>query len=104
MTEPFPCGHTRRITIGGQCAECTRYAPPRPSADTMMPPEEWCRSYGVAIIDPSGWHAAGAPSFDEPCTLRTFWTYALRSARADPDARGWNGMFRDMRYAEEASH
>lgn len=28
-SEPFTCGHTRRITIAGQCAECTVYPPPR---------------------------------------------------------------------------
>lgn len=81
--QALPCGHTRRITISGQCGECTVYPPQRPPADMAMPPEEWCCAYDLDIVDPDGWRGRSDPAWDEPITLPDFWSrFIVSTARA----------------------
>lgn len=98
----FTCGHTRRITIGGQCGECTIYPPRRPPADMAMPPGQWCRAYGVTILDPDGWRHADAHPWDEPVTLAEFWRRAARST-IDAASPGWAGISRDLKAQAEGT-
>lgn len=99
---PQQCDHARRITIGGKCAECAcgNHQPQRPPADMMMPPEEWCRSYGVHIHDADGWRGNDVRGWDEPVTLVEFERRALRST-VDVANPAWIGVSRDARQCEQ---
>jgi hypothetical protein len=101
--DEMPCGHTRRIMIGGKCGECTIYPPSRPTHDTTMPPEEWCRAYGVSVLDPDGWRGQDARDWDDPITLLEFERRALLST-ADLVNPGWAGVSRDARLCEQDAY
>jgi hypothetical protein len=83
ITEAFPCGHRRRITIGAQCAECTVYPPPRAPG---LPPE------GLAYADAdmldcfSNWLAEMVMYGEPLSSVRRKVSSILASAGAGPEA------------------
>lgn len=48
-------------------------------APERRPPEEWCESYGLVVLDPDGWRSPDAPDWHEPISLAEFWERVARS-------------------------
>lgn len=74
-------------------------APERLAPDMKLTPGEWCRAYGVRVLDPDGWRAEGAPEWVEPITLVEFERLAGKST-TDAASPGWEGVSRDARLCE----
>lgn len=68
--------------------------------DTTMPPQEWCRAYGVSVVDPDGWRGDDAHDWNAPITLVEFERRALAST-ADLVNPGWAAVSRDARACEQ---
>jgi hypothetical protein len=47
-------------------------ASPQRGSGGLRTPEQWCRVYGLHVLDPDGWRTQGAPAWGEPIGLAEF--------------------------------
>jgi len=72
------------------------------AADMAMPPAQWCRAYGVTILDPDGWRHGNFHPWDAPVTLAEF---SRRAAMSTTDCANpaWEGISRDLKAQSAAT-
>lgn len=79
-----------------------QYPPRQPPAHTTMPPAQWCRAYGVTILDPDGWRHGNAHPWDAPITLAEFFRRAAMST-TDGAKPAWECVSRDLKAQQAAA-
>lgn len=80
-----------------------KYPPQHPPANLLLTPDEWCRVYGVIVLDPDGWRGPVDPKpWDEPVSVVEFHRRAVYgNSTCDFANPAWEGVERDARLAQQ---